>query len=57
MVQGTKGGQTDKGIKPEQVARVEAEVLIAQLDKTAIAAFLETENTEEYEWEEVNVKM
>lgn len=48
---------TSEALKPEQAARVEAEVLIAQLDKTAIAAFLETEDTEEYEWEEVNVKM
>lgn len=48
---------TSKLGKPEQVAKVDAEVLIAQLDKTAISVYLETENTEEYEWEEINVKM
>ncbi len=49
--------QDTNNIEVPEVKKQNAEILIAQLDKSTIAAYLETENTEEYEWEEVNARL
>ena len=48
---------TIRQVKPHAEAKLNAVSLIAKLDKATVADYLKTENMEEYEWEEVSVKL
>ncbi len=48
---------TASPMKSDEVVKTNAVTLIAKLDKQAIADYLKSENIEEYEWEEVSVKL
>ena len=52
---GTK--DTASPMIPNVEAKLNAVALIAKLDKASVADYLKTENIEEYEWEEVSVKL